>query len=618
LKLLATVQPQTRRQEIATAKDAPVDKPRGSPKDLLRLLSYAKPYRARLAIALLSLIIAGGLGLASPRVVGMLIDAAFVRHDSHRLNILALLLVGLFAVQAGFSFLRTYLLSYTGERIVADVRTELYNHLTSLTVSFFANRRVGELTSRLTSDVTVVQTVTTGSITEFLRSSLLLVGGVTIIFITSPRLSFLMLAIVPVVIVAAHLYGRYVRRLSTKVQDRLAEANSVLEETLSAIRIVQSFVREAYERTRYRDRIQDSLQLAVKRAVASGGFIAFIILVVYSGIVVVLWYGSRMVIAGQMTQGDLIAFVLYTFFVGGAVGGMTELYGQFNQAIGASRRVFELLDTKPEIKDPDNPEPLDYVRGHVQLIAVQFTYPDERALPVLKGVNIEAKPGEIIALVGPSGAGKSTLVALIPRFYDVSSGAILIDGHDIKSLRLADLRGTIGMVPQETTLFGGPVRENIAYGRLGATDEEIEGVARAAHAHEFIVEFPDGYATVVGERGVKLSGGQRQRIAIARALLKNPAILILDEATSSLDSESERLVQDALETLMQGRTTFVIAHRLSTVRRANRIVVLDSGRIVEEGTHEELLAGGGLYKRLREIQFRDYPTAIGAAGQAEW
>jgi subfamily B ATP-binding cassette protein MsbA len=572
----------------------------------------------RLAIALLSLLIAGALGLAFPQVVRMLIDAAFVDRDSHKLNRLALLLVAVFASQAAFSFLRTYLLSYTGERIVADVRTQVYNHLTGLPVAFFANRRVGELTSRLASDVSVVQTATTGSVTELLRLSLMLVGGVTIIFITNTRLTLLMLAIVPVVIVAAHFYGRYVRRLSTQVQDRLAEANSVLEETLSAIRIVQSFVREGYERARYRDRIQDSLKLAVRRAVASAGFIAFIILVVYSGIAVVLWFGSRMVVAGQMSAGDLIAFVLYTFFVGGAVGGMTELYGQFNQAIGATRRVFELLDTKPEIKDPDDPEPLENVRGRVQLIDVQFSYPDERALPVLKGVTIEAKPGEIIALVGPSGAGKSTLVALIPRFYDASSGAILVDGHDIRSVRLADLRGAIGMVPQETTLFGGPVRENIAYGKLGATDDEIEAVARAAHAHEFVVEFPDGYDTIVGERGVKLSGGQRQRIAIARALLKNPAILILDEATSSLDSESERLVQDALETLMEGRTTFVIAHRLSTVRRADRIVVLDAGMIVEEGTHEELLANGGLYKRLYEIQFRDYASAEALASEAEW
>ncbi|HWO00605.1 MAG TPA: ABC transporter transmembrane domain-containing protein [Blastocatellia bacterium] len=618
MKLLAIVPDSPAKRDIGAAPEAAKEKLRVSPRDLLRLLSYTRPYRVRLAIALVSLLIAGALGLAFPQVVRMLIDAAFIERDSQKLNKLAVLLVGVFACQAGFSFLRTYLLSYTGERIVADVRTELYNHLTSLPVAFFASRRVGELTSRMASDVSVVQTVTTGSVTELLRLSLMLVGGVVIIFITNTRLSLLMLAIVPVVIVAAHFYGRYVRRLSTKVQDRLAEANSVLEETLSAIRIVQSFVREQYERARYRDRIQDSLKLAVKRAVASGGFIAFVILVVYSGIAVVLWFGSRMVVAGEMTAGDLIAFVLYTFFVGGAVGGMTELYGQFNQAIGATRRVFELLDTKPEIQDPENPEPLGSVSGRVQVIDVHFTYPDDRALPVLKGVNIEAKPGEIIALVGPSGAGKSTLAALIPRFYDVSSGAILVDGHDIRSLRLSDLRNAIGLVPQETTLFGGTIRENIAYGKLGATDEEIEAVARAAHAHEFIMEFPDGYATIVGERGVKLSGGQRQRVAIARALLKNPAILILDEATSSLDSESERLVQDALETLMLGRTTFVIAHRLSTVRRADRIVALDEGRIVEEGTHEELLAGGGLYKRLYEIQFRDYRLPEAVSSEAEW
>ncbi|MFL6214966.1 MAG: ABC transporter ATP-binding protein [Blastocatellia bacterium] len=578
---------------------------RRSPRDLLRLLAYAKPYRARLAVALVSLFIAGGLGLLFPLIVRWLIDAAFIERDAARLNRLALTLIGLFITQAAFSFLRSYLLTYTGERIVTDVRIQLYNHLTSLPVAFFASRRVGELTSRMASDIGVLQTVTTGSLTELLRSSLLLIGGITIIAVTNLRLTLLMLAIVPVVIITAHFYGRYIRRLSTKVQDKLAEANAVLDETLSAIRIVQSFVREEFERLRYGTRVNESLTLARKRAVASGGFIAFIIFVVYSGIAVVLWFGSRMVLNGTMTAGELIAFVLYTFVVAGSIGGMTELFGQFNSAIGATRRVFELLDTEPEIRDPESAESLESVRGQVQLRDVRFTYPDERATEVIKGVSVEAAPGQIIALVGPSGAGKSTLVSLIPRFFDVTSGAILIDRHDIRQLKLRDLRGIIGLVPQETILFGGSIRENIAYGKLDAGDAEIEAAARAAHAHEFISEFPDGYATIVGERGVKLSGGQRQRIAIARALLKNPAILILDEATSSLDSESERLVQEALEVLMQGRTTFVIAHRLSTVRRANRIVVLDDGAVIEQGTHEELIARGGLYKQLYDLQFRD-------------
>ncbi|HKP86607.1 MAG TPA: ABC transporter transmembrane domain-containing protein [Blastocatellia bacterium] len=608
-----------RRKEEGGPSDNDEDKEkrRGSPRDLLRLLSYTRPYRVRLAVALTSLLIASLMGLAFPQIVRMLIDAAFIERDSQKLNRLAVLLVCLFAVQAAFSFLRSYLLSYTGERIVADVRTQLYTHLTSLPVSFFASRRVGELTSRLASDVSVIQTVTTGSFMELLRVSLVLVGSVVIIAVTNIKLTVLMLAVMPLVIISAQFYGRYVRRLSTRVQDRLAEANSVLEETLSAIRIVQSFVREGYERGRYREKITEALKLAVRRAVAGGGFIAFIVLVVYSGIAVVLWFGSRLVLTGQMTAGELIAFVLYTFVVAGSIGGMSELYGQFQSAIGATRRIFELLDTKPDIKDPDQPEELGDTLGHVQLVDAHFTYPDERATEVLKGVTIEAQPGEIVALVGPSGAGKSTLVTLIPRFYDVSSGAILVDGHDVRSLRLRDLRSSVGVVPQETTLFGGTIHENIAYGKLDATSEQIESVARAAHAHEFISEFPDGYKTIVGERGVKLSGGQRQRIAIARALLKNPAILILDEATSSLDSESERLVQDALETLMQGRTTFVIAHRLSTVRRADKIVVLDAGMIVEEGTHEELMAKAGLYKQLYDIQFKDYPASAKAVSEVD-
>ncbi|MEW6209651.1 MAG: ABC transporter transmembrane domain-containing protein [Acidobacteriota bacterium] len=597
-----------------TAEDEK-EKRKGSPRDLLRLLSYARPYAVKLAIAFASLIIASAAALAFPQLVRVIIDAAFVERNADKLNGAAFMLIGLFAAQSAFSFLRTYLLSWTGERIVADVRAQVYTHLISLPVSFFASRRVGELTSRLASDVTVIQTVTTGSLTELLRNTIILTGGIVIIAITNARLTLVMMAIVPVVILMARLYGRYIQRLSTRVQDRLAESNSVLEESISAIRIVQSFAREEYERNRYRQKIADALQLAVKRALATGGFIAFIIMVVYSGIVVVLWVGSRLVLSGSLTAGELVAFVLYTFVVAGSIGGMSELYGQFNQAIGATRRVFELLDTEPEIKDADSAQPLEQVRGRVQLVDAHFSYPDERNLPVLRGVSIDAQAGEIIALVGPSGAGKSTLINLIPRFYDVTEGALLIDGRDVKTLRLSDLRRAIGMVPQETILFGGTIRENIAYGKLEASAEEMESAARAAHAHEFIRDFPDGYDTIVGEKGVKLSGGQRQRIAIARALLKDPAILILDEATSSLDSESERLVQEALDVLMQGRTTFVIAHRLSTVRRATRIVVMDAGRIVEEGTHEELIERGGLYKQLYDLQFRDLPAPVGTSAE---
>jgi subfamily B ATP-binding cassette protein MsbA len=581
---------------------------RGSPRDLLRLFVYAKPYSFRLGIGLLSLVVGNLIGLAFPKLVQYLIDAAFVYRDYSRLNKIGLIILASFAVQALFGFVRSYLFAYASERILADIRTQIYTHLIRLPLTFFDNRRTGELVSRVTSDVTVIQTATTTSLTELLRQSMILIGGIIIIAITNPRLTAVMLAIVPVVVLITVFYGRYVRRMSTQVQDKLADANSVLEETLAAIRIVQSFARESFEQNRYRGKIMEALQTAMRRAIATGGFIAFIIFVVYSAIAAILWYGSRMVISGELTAGELTAFVLYTFIVAFTIGGMAELYAQFQQAIGATRRVFEILDTKPEIKDKETAEPLAKAQGRVQFEDVRFTYAGDRTLEILKGVTIDARAGEIIALVGPSGAGKSTLVSLIPRFYEVSEGAVRIDSRDVRDLRLNDLREAIGMVPQETVLFSGTIRENIAYGKLDASDEEIEAASRAANAHDFIKDFPDAYDTIVGERGVKLSGGQRQRVAIARALLKNPAILILDEATSSLDSESERLVQDALEHLMQGRTTFVIAHRLSTVRRADRIVVLNEGRIVEEGTHEELLLNGGLYKQLHDIQFRDAPA----------
>jgi ATP-binding cassette, subfamily B, bacterial MsbA len=577
---------------------------RGSPRDLLRLLAYAKPYRVRLAFAFMSLLIAGAMSLVFPQVMRVIVDSAFPpKKDMGSLNRFTILLVGVFAAQAVFAFLRFYLIASTGQRVLADVRRQFYAHLLRLPLSFFANRRVGELTSRLSSDVIIIQTITTSGITTLLRLSVQTVGALVIVAVTSPRLTALMLLIVPGIVLSAVSYGRYIQRVSTQVQDRLADANSVLEESLSAIRIVQSFVRESYESNRYGEKIREMLRIALRRVVATGGFIAFIVFAVFSGMALVFWFGSRMVIAGTLTPGALIAFVIYTFVVAQGISGLSDVYGDINQAIGSTRRIFELLDTKPAIIDSETARPLKVAQGHVQLVDVHFTYPDGRDMPVLKGVTIEARKGQSVALVGPSGAGKTTLVSLIPRFYDVTSGAILIDGCDVRGIKLADLREAIGVVPQETVLFSGTVRENIAYGNLEATGAEIEAAARAAHAHEFISDFPDGYDTIVGERGVMLSGGQRQRIAIARALLKDPEILILDEATSSVDSESEQLIQKALETLMQGRTTFVIAHRLSTIRRASRIVVLDEGRIVEEGAHDELLANGGLYQQLHDMQY---------------
>jgi subfamily B ATP-binding cassette protein MsbA len=586
---------------------------KGSSKDVLRLLSYARPYILSLALASVSLLTATLLGLCFPKLVGDIADTAFVKKDAAGVNRLTIILIGVFVCQAAFSFLRSYLLSYAGERIVANVRKEVYAHLTTMPFSFFSSRTVGELTSRLASDVSVIQAVATGASMEFLRVSAILIGGITIVALRNTRLTLVMLAIIPLITICSRRYGRYIRGLSISVQDKLAEANSVLQETLSAIRIVQSFAREEHERARYGEKIGNALRLAVKRSLGTAGFIAFVILVMYGGIVVVLWFGSRMVVNNELTAGELVSFVLYSFFIGSAIGGLSELYGQVHSALGATRRVFEILDTKPDIANPPDAKPLKNVLGHVVLRDVWFSYPDERNVEVLKGISIEARPGEIIALVGPSGGGKSTLVSLIPRFYDVATGAIFIDGHDVRTIRLRDLREAIGLVPQETTLFSGPISENIAYGKLDATVEEIEAAARAAHAHEFVSAFPDGYRTVVGERGVKLSGGQRQRIAIARALLKDPAILILDEATSSLDSESERLIQDALETLMKGRTSLVIAHRLSTICHADRIIVIDGGRIIEEGSHNALIAKGGLYKQLHDIQFRNMPSRAHAS-----
>jgi ATP-binding cassette, subfamily B, bacterial MsbA len=588
---------------------------RASFKELLRLISYAYPYRWRLAVGFVSLLMAGLISLGGPQLIRLMLDAAFIARDPARLNHYLLMLFGLYLLQAGFSFLRAYLFSFVGERVVADLRRQLYGHLIRLPMQFFSEQRVGELTSRLSSDVTVIQTVASTSLVEMMRQGLLFVGCTTIIAFTNLRLTLVMLSILPPIILCAVFFGRYLRRLSTKVQDALAEANGVLDETLAGIRIVQSFVRESHESGRYGSSIERALRIAVSRSMATGGFVAFVIFVIFSGVGVVLWYGAHLVIAGKMTAGEMMAFILYTINIAFSIGGIAEIYSQFQQARGATRRVFELLDRKPEISDRADAVQVDRVEGYVEIDGVSFAYPGRADDRVLKGVTLRAHPGEAIALVGPSGSGKTTLANLIPRLYDVSEGEIRIDGRDIRLLRLSDLRSHIGIVPQETLLFSGTIYDNIAYGKLDADKEEIEQAARAANAHEFILELPQGYKTLVGERGVKLSGGQRQRIAIARALLKNPAILILDEATSSLDSESERLVQIALDRLMQGRTTFVIAHRLSTVRRADRIAVIENGRLIAEGSHEELIEREGLYKQLYDLQFHRYPAEALAADE---
>lgn len=566
-----------------------------------RFLRYVRPYRRHMVIAGIFLIVVSGLRLVLPWAIQRLVDVAFTRKDAAFLNRLALFLLGLIVVQTFFNVGQTYLLSYVGERVVADLRTSLYRKLQSLDLRFFADRRVGEITSRVTNDVTTIQSVVTSQLTSFFRQLLTFIGALALIIYVNPRLTALMLVIVPPVILVGRFFGQRLRGISTTVQDRLADATAVLEETLSGIRVVKSFVREPYEIGRFTDAVEETFAAALTRARYRAGFTPLITFGGFGGLILVLWYGGRQVLAGQLTPGELISFLFYTFMIAGSVGVFSGTYGNIQEALGALRRVFELLDTEPAVVEKPGAISMPPIQGRVHFEDVSFGY-DETL--VLRDVDLNAAPGEVVALVGPSGAGKTTLVNLIPRFYDTTGGQITIDGTDVRDVKLASLREQIGIVPQETLLFSTTVRENILYGRLDATEEQMMAAAKAANAHEFITALPDGYDTRVGERGVKLSGGQRQRVAIARALLKNPRILLLDEATSSLDSESEGLVQEALSRLMQDRTTFIIAHRLATVQIADRIAVLDKGRIVEVGTHKELLACGGLYAHLYALQFR--------------
>lgn len=578
------------------------------PTALIRLRGRVRPYLGSLFLAFICLLLATAAGLAFPKIVGRLLDAAFISGSSHRLNQIGLGLLGLFAAQAVLNMIQVYLLTSVAERVIAKLRTDLFAHVIRLSPGFFSDRRTGELTSRLTSDTTVLQTVLNTNLSEFARQSLFLVGGIILLTLTHPTLATTTLLVVPVVVGAAIVFGRSLRKASTGVQDRIADSTATAEEAFSQIRTVQSFTAEGEETRKYGQHLNDVIVAALRRAKVRGVFFGVLTFCGFGGVVAVLWQGGRLVLAGQLTAGALVQFLLYALFVAGAVAALAGLFGAYQEAVGAAQRIFDLLDTEPTIRDPQQVTTLAYpVRGDVQLQHVTFRYAE--SLPdVLHDVSLHIAPGEVVALVGPSGAGKTTIASLIPRFWDVTSGRVTLDGVDVNDLTLHDLRRAIGIVPQEPTLFSGTVRSNIAYAVASETetisDEAIEAAARAANAHEFIVRLPQGYDTPVGERGVKLSGGQRQRLAIARVFLKNPAVVILDEATSSLDSESERYVEAAMEQLLNGRSTLIIAHRLSTVLRADRVVVLDRGHVVEEGKHNDLLSAEGTYARLYRGQFR--------------
>ena len=565
---------------------------------LRKLWPLVRPHRGKVAIAGVALLFSSAIGLAFPLVVRFLLDAAFVTRNLASLNTIAVGLLILFAFKGVLNFLEVYLLGVTGEQVIVRLRTGLFSRLLDLSPGFFTERTSGELTSRLTSDCSTLQAVLGHQVAELFRQILYLVGGLTLLAALHPQLMLTTAAVAPLVVAIAIFFGRYVRRKSTEVQDRLADANAVAEEALGQIPIVQSFVREGWEARRYAARIDESLRAAISRAWARGLFFGVLAFVAFGGITAVLWQGGRLVLAAQITAGELVSFLLYAVQVAAAITALASLWGSYQQAQGAAIRVFDLMEEKPEIADPPEPVTVPMTTiPEIEFEDVWFRYGPEEPW-ALQTVSARLRPGEVVALVGPSGSGKPTIAALLLRFWDPTRGLVSWSGRDIREVALADLRGAIGFVPQEPTLFSGTVFENIAYGRPDASAAEIEEAARGAHAHEFIERLPNGYETLVGERGVRLSGGQRQRLAIARVVLKAPRILILDEATSSLDTESEQLVEEALGDLMEGRTTLIIAHRLRTVQRADRLLVLDRGHVVEEGPHDELLLRDGLYSRL--------------------
>ncbi len=569
---------------------------------LWRLRELMRPYLWRFALAVGTLLAASGISLVYPQAARYAIDVGMGGGSSTRLDTIVLGLCGVFVVHSLLIWLRHYSMSWLGERVVADLRDLVVDRVLTLPLAWFHERRTGELVGRLSSDVTVIEGVVGSELSLALRNAVQLVGGLVLLFVIDVRLTLLMLAVVPPIVLAAIYFGGKLRAMSRRVQDELAKVSGHVQESVGAIQTVQSFVREKHEAARYRGGVEEAFARTMAMVRWRASFWATTTGATYIAIAVVIWLGGRAMLRGELSAGDLTSFFLYTFMVAAALGEMAGLWAGLQRAAGATDRLFAVIDTVPDIRDPEAPRPLPAGKGAISFEHVTFAYPARPNVEVLRDVSFTVAPGEVVALVGPSGAGKSTVLSLLYRFYDISKGKVSFEGVDVRELGLAELRHALAMVAQEPVLFSGTLRDNIAYGREGATREQIEAAARDANAHDFITSFPDGYDTIIGERGTKLSGGQKQRVAIARALLADPRVLILDEATSNLDAESEAAVQAALARLMKGRTTIVVAHRLSTVRDANRILVVDGAGIAEEGTHEALMARDGVYRRLVEHQ----------------